>query len=210
MYDEAEDCLRLIIENDEENMAAWMQLATMFDNADMSDRAAPYVDKVIAMKRDQALQRKQARSTLPSLLPTSEPREQSLSPSPEEIAPISSMIDNTPVQKSVGKRNRRQAEEAEIAQRVQSTYLEMRRLRERLRLGETGVKNEWMEGARSLVDIFRKNRGYFPIDRNAKVQGLSRKERKARGGQRTGDTGMSAGRLQDLLGPKPLSVRFVT
>lgn len=209
MYDEAEDCIRVIIENDEENMGAWIQIATMFDNADMPERAAPYVDQVIAMKRVKALDRKRARSAIqPSLLPGVDPNGRAPSVPPEELTYVSGMIDSTPAQKAVGKRTKRQAEEAEIEQKVQSTFLEMRRLRERLRLGEAGVKIDWMEGARSLIDHFKKHKSYSPMDRNAFALGSSRKERKAKGGQRGEDIGVVSERLQNLLGlesPKCLS-----
>lgn len=195
MYDEAEDCLRVIIENDEEDMAAWLQMATMFDSADMLDRAAPYVDKVIAMKRVQAPERKRARSATGM-----EQLGEAESVLHDDIPQFSSMIDSTPTQKPYARRTKRQNEEAEIEQRVQSTYLEMRRLRERVRLGEAGAKAQWMEGAKSLIDQIKKSKTYFPMDRSAVVNGLSRKERKAKGVQWTDEMGVRQGRLQNLLG----------
>jgi general transcription factor 3C polypeptide 3 (transcription factor C subunit 4) len=201
MYDEAEDCVRIIIENDKENMAAWIQVATMFDNADMPDRAAPYVDQVITMKRGKALEKKRARSAAkPSLLPGMELNGRGPSLPPEELTNISSMIDSTPAQKAIGRRSKRQVAEAEIEKRVQSTYFEMRRLRERLRLGETGVKTDWMEGARTLIDQFKKHKSYSPMDKNASVLGFSRRERMAKGDQGGEEMGVTSGRLQNLLG----------
>ena len=207
MYDDAEYCLRVIIKNDEGNMAAWLQMATMFDGADMLDRAAPYVDRVIAMKRVQALERKQAQSaSQPSLLPGTKQSGEPDSVPTEDFPQFSSMLDSTPVQRPIARRTKRQNEKAEMEKKVQSTYLEMRRLRERLRLGEPGAKALWMEGAKFLIELIKKNKTYFPMDRSTVINGLSRKERKAKGVQWTDEVGTRHGRLHNLLGMESLKL----
>jgi general transcription factor 3C polypeptide 3 (transcription factor C subunit 4) len=190
MFDEAEECIKYIIKYDEDNLSAWTQAATMFDNANMPERAAPYIDKVISLRRYKALQRKREREASPSSsLPVMNAGQRNY---------LSSRVGRSSTGKVYGKSLKRQLQVTLTKERVQTIYLEMTSLKQNDRLEQANLRARWMEGARSLLAEFRLKKSFFPIDRTAPLEATARNLRKDKDLASQNDE--NTGRLQNLLG----------
>ncbi|MCJ1479050.1 transcription factor TFIIIC subunit tfc4 [Lambiella insularis] len=176
LYDEAENCFRVIVDNDNCNTDALLKLATMFENAHLPERAAQYVDKIIALKRERAPnQQSVQRSSGSTLSLRSEPLGPSMS------SPRQAMLHPRPARKparvpAAQRLSSRQISRAQTQERIQLHYLELRAFREQYENGASGAKAEWMETAKVLIDDFRRKKAFFPArtDRWTKPSGHGR------------------------------------
>lgn len=163
LYDQAEDCFRIIIKNDKCNTDALFKLATMFENANMPDRAAQYVDEIIALKRERTQRKRNVRLSSGSILSTPG--------KPLGLAVPASgqaMLDPSPARKqarlsAVKRVPNRQLLQAQTKDRIQLHYLELRAFKEQYESGSIGDRAEWMETAKVLIDEFSKTKAFFPV-----------------------------------------------
>ena len=210
MIDEAEECFRVIVENDDENIAAWIQLATMFENANMPDRAASYVNKIGALRRGKASQKQRHQDTadsVPIATISSVAELMLLSRDPEllttrgQVSKPKEKLSKTPL--AAKKMERIQREE-----RVQGLYFELRSLKELVESGSAEARSKWISTAEPIINEFKSNKAFFAADRGAKIPGYPgpSKTRKTKYSQVADGTAMSTEVSANSNGKKLLNV----
>ena len=192
LYDEAEDSLRIVMENDEDNVEILLKLATMFENANMPNRAEPYVERIIALKRARALQKKMSQSQ--SLADASTKLYK-----PTTSAAKQAMLDPMAGRKpDTRPRTLRRLREAELSEKIQLLYRELLILKQQIEHGESEARAEWMGIAKTLIDEFKKKKTFYPagVQKHRKYSGYPAKLR-VRDGE---EMETMTGRLEELLG----------
>ena len=173
MIDEAEECFRVIVENDDDNIAAWIQLATMFENANMPDRAAPYVNKIGALRQRKASRKQQHQEKIDlgstaTIGSTAQPT----------LLSMDAKLPSATVQvrKSKEKPSKRPAaakkmEKIQREERVQGLYFELRSLNELVQSGSAEARSKWIDAAEPIINEFKSDKAFFPVDKGAKIHG---------------------------------------
>ena len=173
LYDEAEDCFRVVLENDKDNVEILLKLATMFENANMQNRAEPYVEKIIALKRARALQRRvpkrlnPADTTLELLVPSTSEGKQAM------LDPLAGRKPDT------RPRTLRRLREAEIEEKIQLSYRELLILKQQIEDGESDARAEWMGLAKTLIDDFKRKKTFYSagVEKHRKYAGYLTKSK---------------------------------
>ena len=193
LFDEAEDSFRIVMENDEDNVEILLKLATMFENADMPNRAEPYVEKIIAMKRTRALQKGLSRPRKPAKTSTKPLK-------PTASAPKQAMLDPMAGRKpDTRPRTLRRLREAELDEKIQLLYRELLILKQQIEDGESEARNEWMSIAATLIDEFKKRKTFHPagVEKHRKYSSYPAKS-KARDSEKIE---RMTSHLAEILGP---------
>ena len=187
---EAEDCYQTVIHNDSDNIEARVQLAKMYEELGMSERAVVYVNEAIALGRVEMASKAPKRSRRPKTA-----RAIVMEPSaPTSIAsgPIRQQSNHSVGQKEEGEKIKEH--------NFQKLYSQMQDLMGDLRLGDEQATVEWMKVANILIQDFRSNKVFYPIDKYMKFFGYSKEARtkalKPKASQAVEEMEAMAGRLQ--------------
>ena len=207
LIDEAEECFRVIIENDDEDTAAWIKLATMFENANMPDRAAPYVSKIRSLREAKAARKRQRQQAADwDTTATTGTEAQSMLLSRDPVSPITRVR----VRKPRGKPPKRpldvkKMEQMQKEERVQGLYFELRTLKEQIQSGSAEARRQWIDAAEPIINEFKSHKAFFPTDRGAKISGYpaSANTRNTKSSQVADDSAMTT-ELQDVPAGKTL------
>jgi len=194
---EAEDCYQTIIEHDEENVDARLQLAKMFEELGMPEQAFTYVTEVMLLGRQHMDPSKKvinaagaatagAESTIPTMLAhrISRPgaRKLKINLSIAEKADLERTRDDT----------------------IRILHLRFLELREAMLAGDEDSTIQWLDATRGLILDFKSNKLFYPWDKYIKFQGYSKEARgkslKPRTSEAIDQMEAMAERLQPSLG----------
>ena len=194
---EAEDCYQTIIEYDEENVDARVQLAKMFEELGMPEQAFTYVNEVMLLGRQHMEHSKKGRTaTGPAVadhdasMPTMLARRTSR---PGARKPTTTL-------------NIAQKADLERARddNVRILHLRFLELRRAMRAGDEESTIQWLDATRSLILDFRSNKLFFPWDKCIRFLGYSKEARrkalKPRTSEAVDEMEAMAERLRNTLG----------
>ena len=173
MHDQAEECYRTILQNDEGNVNAGIRLIRLLENANLPHRASPYLAKILSTSSQESKSRRNCTfvaSVLPADVQTSMAAdfEESL-----ESAGISTMLEPPqPPKASKKPASKKRAQEVEIQENLRMLFLQMQGLKGKVYDQYCSAKDEWMRTASILFARFRKNRTFFGCDRFRKTFGV--------------------------------------
>lgn len=194
---EAEDCYQTIIEHDEENVDARVQLAKMFEELGMPEQAFTYVNEVMLLGRQHMDPSKKARTT-----------------AGEAEAETGSDMSTMLARRTSRPGARKPATSLNITEKadrersrdddVRMLHLRFLELREAMLAGDEGSTIQWLDATRGLILDFRSNKLFFPWDRYIKFHGYSKEARrkalKPRTSEAIDEMEAMAERLQNSLG----------
>jgi general transcription factor 3C polypeptide 3 (transcription factor C subunit 4) len=194
---EAEDCYQTIIEHDEENVDARVQLAKMFEELGMPEQAFTYATEVMLLGRQHMDPSKKVRiatgaavteadSTTPTMLSHRTSR-----PGARKLKTNLSITDKVDLERT---RN----------DTIRILHLHFLELREAMLAGNNDSTLQWLDAARGLILDFKSNKIFFPWDKYIKFQGYSKEARnitfKPRTSEAIDEMEAMADRLQNFLG----------
>lgn len=167
LYDSAEASYSMALETDgSKHVEVYTKLSKMFEVARLPSRAAPYVEKIIAIKRA-AIQPKNT-TEVPS-------RHASFSPNKASESveyPLQNLLVPAPARKitapPLGKRKFRAAQSAE---NVRLLWPQLAVLKGRFEAGSADSRHEWMAMTKILVDDFTDRKVFSSLDLNLKLHG---------------------------------------
>ena len=166
LYDDAEECYVAISQYDEAKRSALIELAKMFEDATMLDRANPYISEIIEIDRQELLNPKNGEIVLtPSM---EDPSTHSLG-----SRATSNMLEPTAPPKST-KKAIREVREMTRYEDLRVSFLQMQFLKPEVDTGNEMSKREWMRLANTLIEDFRKRKLFFPQDKSVKFFGYSK------------------------------------
>lgn len=196
LTNEAEDCYRTIIEQDERNIEARVHLARLLEGLGMQEQAYRYVNEAMTLGQpheeleDKAIETTQpgqsdVDSALPAMLAFDHSRG---SRRPRTRLSVKDKEDQ----------ERRRAEE------IQLYHQGLMALREPMLGGEAHATLRWREAAGELIRDFRSNRAFYPWDRATKSHEFSKSARrkilKTRDRENMEEMEAMAERLHETLG----------
>ena len=167
LYDEAEEYYLEISQYDGANRSALLELATMFEDAEMLDRAAPYISKVVEIDRQDTRHPDGGESAANTSIEGSSVRSPGSSAIPNMLA--------TPVTIKYSKKSIKNVREVTRYEDLRVSFLQMQILKPQLDSGNEASKEEWMRLAKILIEDFRKRKLFFPTDKSVKFFGYSKK-----------------------------------
>lgn len=174
--EDAENCYLTVIEYDPKNVAARLKLAKLYESIGMVDRAIKYVNEAVLLGRQEASawargRRKDIRIEQLAVEfgynDTNQLRDLSLRDS-EYRGPSR-------------KRHRPEEVEGDRVRMVPFLYEKMMELRPRMREGDAGATEDWLDIADALLRDFRSNRVFYPIQRKVLFLGYDKGKKKKRG-----------------------------
>ena len=170
LYNEAEDCYREILRNDDGNLNIRVQLVKMFEDADMPDRASSYTAQITRITREEMKPRKRARIAAKGLSVESTPDVPNASDSPC----VTSMLEPPPAPKPT-KRSTSERRIREMGEHrdLQVLFLQMQVLKEKFHESDDSFELEWIKNAKVLIEDFRKRKVFFPLDKHVKFFGYT-------------------------------------
>lgn len=187
---ETEDCYQTVIHNDNTNIEARVQLAKIYEELGMSERAVVYINEVIAMGREEVASKASKKSRRPKA--TGSTVQEHLA-----STTIASELVRQQPHSSTSLTEEREKVEAESFHML---YSQLEALSEGLRLGDEQATTGWMKLAGILIQDFRSNRVFFPFDRSVRFFGYSKEARakalKPKANQAVEEMEAMAGRLQ--------------
>ena len=198
LYDEAEDCYRVVVENEPENIEVYTKMAKMFESAGMLERARPYVSKIGSIRQQLRCSGKQkdlhTRPTIQAPRRVSEELED---------GPLPNMLEPAPPRKSISRpiSNKRVREE-ENQEQIHLLFLQAVELREQMQAGEDYVTSEWKGIASLLIESFKKKKAFFPLDKSIRYvsKTVVNQGRKGKVDEAVDEVELMAKRLQVSLG----------
>ena len=164
---EAEDCYQTVIHNDNDNIEARVQLAKMYEELGISERAVVYVKEVIALGRAEVVSKPQKRSRRPKFAgaTVAEPS----APTAISSGPICQQFIDSAGQTEEGEKKK--------AENFHVIYSQMQGLMPGLRTGEEQATTEWMKLANILIQDFRSNKVFYPPIKYMRFFGYSKEAR---------------------------------
>ena len=165
-YDEAEDSYLAISQYEGAHRSALIQLAKMFEDADMLDRASPYISEIIEIDRQDMMNPNSDESALN--VSTKQPKTQMLG-----SRAIPSMLEPLAPPKP-SKKTIKDVREMTRYEDLRVAFLQMQILKPQVDIGNEASKHEWMRLAKILIDDFRKRKLFFPQDKSVKFFGYSK------------------------------------
>lgn len=188
---EAEDCYQTVIHNDDDNIEARVQLAKMYEELGMSERAVVYVNEVIAMGRIEEASKAPKRSKRPKTAAATVT---------EPSAPTTTNASDPSRQQPRSSASHKEAGEKVKEDRFHMLYSQMQGLSGGLGHGDEQATAEWMELAKILIQDFRSNKVFYPFDKYMRFFGYSKEARtralKPKASQAVEEMEAMAGRLR--------------
>ena len=170
LVDDAEKCFKMVLQLDEPNVDARVQLARIYEAQGKPEQAVVYVNEVIALEAKRHQEKRAKRRRIGVDPPVSEDADAFLPPS---RAPRTSQRRKA---SHVGLDEQQQAEQAqEDAIRMQLTRVEA--LEGRMQSGDEAATDQWMEVAGAMIEDFRHAKIFYPMDRYIRFLGYSREAR---------------------------------
>lgn len=153
MTAEAEECYQTIINHDEDNVDARLQMARLYEELGVSKRT-------VAMTPD-TLNRGTSQKKISAVTTMKSGYSPMLAPRPprQNIKP-----------RALEKQIRKRAHE----ENAHALYLRVQDLTELARRGNPEPKAQWMTAARILVQDFKSSRIFFPYEKHMKFSGYSK------------------------------------
>lgn len=167
---EAEDCYRTIIEHDEENVDARVQLAKMFEELGMPEQAFKYVTEVMLLGRQHMDPSKKVEIAAGAAIAEAE-------------SSIRTMLAHRTSRPGARKprTNLSITEKADLERTRNGTvrilYQRFLDLREAMLAGDEESTVQWLDATRGLIQDFKSNKVFFPWDKYLKFQGYSKEGR---------------------------------
>ncbi|KAI9761734.1 MAG: Flap-structured DNA-binding and RNA-binding protein [Chaenotheca gracillima] len=160
---EAEQCYQTIIENDQENIEARIELARMYEEMDQPQRAVPYVNEVIQLRRQGKGQNlgedlEAEADDLDSFLPMKAGQRDRPSRGPSRRA-----------------MNRKQqaSHQLRLDDAMELQFFKLQSAQEGMRNGDDTALEEWMRCARQLTRDFRDTKTLYTWEHSAVYSGPS-------------------------------------
>ncbi len=167
---EAQHCYQTVVQNDETNIDARVQLARIYEAQGLPEQAFVYVNEVLALDRQGIGQRRRRRRRTES--------------GPVEPAPADTFLPVAVRKPSIRKRKsiRPDPEQAREAERIQDDaskmqFIRLQALEERMESGDEEATSQWMEAASVLINDFRSAKVFYPPEKYMKFLGYSREAR---------------------------------
>lgn len=166
---EAEESYETIIQRDERNIEARIQLAKMYEALNRPNEAVQYVNEVLALERQNS--GNQSKTKRPSGSNGGTVLDSFLPPSLHKDG-----VSRRQQTNNVNKGERRKREEHR-KETVRIQYIRLQAFQERMKSGDEDATTEWMEAAKTMIEDFRTARVFYPWDRYIKFTGYSREAR---------------------------------
>ena len=198
LYNEAEDCYRIVVENESENIEVYTKMAKMFESAGMLERATRYIDKVGTIRQQLRISGQQQTTQKRPIIKA--PGRASEDPQDETVP---NLLEPPVARKSASQPSREKRSRAEDnREEVRLLFLQQLNLKEQMNDGYVHAKVEWTRTASSLIDSFKKEKAFFPNDKSMKYVGkaLARQTKNHKGSQNFDEIESMARRLQVSLG----------
>jgi general transcription factor 3C polypeptide 3 (transcription factor C subunit 4) len=157
---QAEECFRVALEFDRDDIDACMELARLYERTGRPEQALDYVSDVMLLRKSQdpKIRHKPSRRTESR---TSSEKSSTITKTPK------------PRLKRPKQQGKKKHTKAETAERLQSQYFILREECEGMRIGDAASVDAWMDAARDLTDDFRGFKPFFPLDKYLKFLGYS-------------------------------------
>ncbi|KAI9825411.1 MAG: transcription factor TFIIIC subunit tfc4 [Thelocarpon impressellum] len=165
LIDRAEQCYKTIIENDQNNVEARVQLARMCERLGMSEEAFTYANEVLLLTQRGDGARvgtvQGSYSQTDAFLPAS-------------------VTSQNRITKKRARLTAEEREEHEIARKelIQMQYVKLQAVRSEMRRGDDAATEKWMKAAGVLIQEFRSSKVFYPWDKYVKFLGYTAEARK--------------------------------
>ncbi|KAE8376695.1 hypothetical protein BDV26DRAFT_305416 [Aspergillus bertholletiae] len=209
--EDAENCYLTVAEHDARNVESRVQLAKLYEGIGMTEQALKYVNEAVLLGRQETRGHRRRKDTrLEQLV-----MEFKLaggggvatglsSAAPDSVgndATVPALT--TGPAAAFGKKDSPESEN-ERTENIQFLYTKLLQLQPKVKAGDLGATEDWLDIADALLREFRSNRVFYPLQRNVMFLGYSREAHKKAG--KTKDRTIMdemqemAGRLQESLG----------
>ncbi|KAI9806066.1 MAG: transcription factor TFIIIC subunit tfc4 [Piccolia ochrophora] len=172
---EAEQSYKIIIENDAKNVDARVQLAKVYEELNMPEKAFSYVSEVLLLRQDEPEIPRRGRKA--SLMRKGS-RQKAQKKMPRKVKRA------TPREWSVKQKSAEEIKQERLAQKraqFEATRMHfgiLQGLEDQMRRGDSEAARKWMEIAALMIHDFRSCKVFFPFDKYVKFLGYSVEARK--------------------------------
>ncbi|KAF6230208.1 hypothetical protein HO133_004547 [Letharia lupina] len=160
---EAEDCYMIVVDSDKGSPEARRRLLEMCSESDVSPKGAPTTDEVVSVKQHKARKRVGGKEA-------KQPKKSKALPSWATTMLAPRLVPQSAKQISL---EREEAQEED----VNALFLRREALTEQARNGDESSKTEWMAITKTLIQEFKDNKVFYPLDKHHKFYGYSREAR---------------------------------
>ena len=160
---EAEDCYKIVVDSDEGNPEARRRLLEMCLESGTSQEGATNDGEVVSVAQHKARKRVRAKDAK----------------RPKKGKALSSWATTMLAPRLVPQSAKQISLEREEAQEedVNALYVRREHLKEQAGYGDESSKTEWMATTKTLIQRFKDNKVFYPLDKHHKFYGYSREAR---------------------------------
>ncbi|KAH8422545.1 tetratricopeptide repeat protein [Aspergillus melleus] len=211
-FEEAENCFLTVADYDLTNIESRVQLARLYENIDMTDRALKYANEAVLLGRQESRSNRRRKDTrlenLAMEFKTAELGPEAMAfrtiaprPSEEEEESAAPALTTAPTTKD------RPEVESNRTENVQYLYSKLLQLQPHVKDGHVEATEDWLDIADALLREFRSNRIFYPMIRGTAFLGYSKEARRKANRSKSrsfiDEMQEMAGRLQETLGNDP-------
>ncbi|KAI9849713.1 MAG: transcription factor TFIIIC subunit tfc4 [Sclerophora amabilis] len=168
LADEADQCYQTIIANDEKNIDARIELAKMYEEMNLPQRAFPYVNEVLLLRKEEPRRRaNEGMTTEPGQADSFLPTASGLHERSQKAHPRVSLS-----------KEERMVREQEQDDAMHYQYMQLQGLRNKMREGDKASAVEWMAAASSLLNDFRNAKVFYLWEQYSQLLGSAPDVRK--------------------------------
>jgi len=164
LHKQAEECFQTVLDHDEDNIEARIEMAKLYEKLGLSEQAFALVNEVIDIRNQpEAKQMQKVRAG-------------------DELAPQQdTLIPTTTNRNNLKKRKTRAiatpAERIEYEKRqnelISTLYRKIQALQNQMLAGEEAATDQWMGAALEMIDDFRSCKAFYPWDKYVRFLGYS-------------------------------------
>ncbi|KAI9806627.1 MAG: hypothetical protein M1825_006084 [Sarcosagium campestre] len=172
---EAEQCFQFILENDDKNIDVRVQLARLYEQIGMPEKAFTYISQVLVLRQRDENRTRRGRQAGEA---RKRAQQRKLAGDPTRLTTASSGA-RPHYRKSHAMSAEEQAER-EIAEdhAIQQHYHELKAIQGDMRAGDVAATNRWISMAGVMIEHFRSAKIFFQFDKYVRFLGYSAAARK--------------------------------